>query len=115
MQFILVITLRRFQHARQREQLAHSIHQFDFETFLKAKAGFKEVDLEAAGDDYYEVFWSMLEPVFDGICQKNKMKNNDHASIDTLPRTIAHPMSGGNAPGIPPTTVAKGVFLFNGV
>jgi DNA-binding NtrC family response regulator len=46
----------------------------DFESFLKTKAGtgFKEVDLEAAGDDYYEVFWSMLEPVFDGICQKNK-------------------------------------------
>jgi two-component system nitrogen regulation response regulator GlnG len=46
----------------------------DFESFLKARpgAGFKEVDLEAAGDDYYEVFWSMLEPVFDGICQRNK-------------------------------------------
>ncbi|MBJ6724005.1 sigma-54-dependent transcriptional regulator [Geomesophilobacter sediminis] len=44
----------------------------DFESFLKAKAGFKEVDLDAAGDDYYEVFWRMLEPVFDGICQKNK-------------------------------------------
>ncbi|UFS70437.1 sigma-54 dependent transcriptional regulator [Geomonas sp. RF6] len=44
----------------------------DFESFLKAKVGFKEIDLEAAGDDYYEVFWSMLEPVFDGICQRNK-------------------------------------------
>ncbi|MCM0081689.1 sigma-54 dependent transcriptional regulator [Geomonas sp. Red32] len=45
----------------------------DFESFLKAKTpAIKEVDLEAAGDDYYEVFWSMLEPVFDGICQKNK-------------------------------------------
>lgn len=44
----------------------------DFESFLKAKAGFKEIDLEAAGDDYYEVFWRMLEPVFEGICQKNK-------------------------------------------
>lgn len=44
----------------------------DFESFLEAKAGFKEIDLDAAGDDYYAVFWSMLEPVFDGICMKNK-------------------------------------------
>ncbi|WP_243373928.1 sigma-54 dependent transcriptional regulator [Geotalea sp. SG265] len=44
----------------------------DLESFLTAKAGFKEVDLDSAGDDYYEVFWKMLEPVFDGICLKNK-------------------------------------------
>jgi DNA-binding NtrC family response regulator len=44
----------------------------DFETFLQAKTGFKEIDLESSGDDYYEVFWSMLEPVFEGICQKNR-------------------------------------------
>jgi len=44
----------------------------DLESFLQAKAGFKEVDLDSAGEDYYEVFWNMLEPVFDGICIKNK-------------------------------------------
>lgn len=44
----------------------------DFESFLQAQAGFKEIDLDAAGDDYYAVFWNMLEPVFDGICLKNK-------------------------------------------
>lgn len=44
----------------------------DFELLMSAKAGYQEVDLAAAGDDYYEVFWRMLEPVFDGICQKNK-------------------------------------------
>ncbi len=44
----------------------------DLESFLKARAGFKEIDLESAGEDYYEVFWNMLEPVFDGICVKNK-------------------------------------------
>lgn len=44
----------------------------DFESFLQAKAGFKEVDLDAAGEDYYAVFWNMLEPVFEGICVKNK-------------------------------------------
>lgn len=44
----------------------------DLESFLQAKAGFKEVDLDSAGEDYYEVFWNMLEPVFEGICIKNK-------------------------------------------
>ena len=44
----------------------------DFESFLEAKAGFKEVDLESAGEDYYAVFTNMLEPVFDNLCQKNK-------------------------------------------
>jgi len=44
----------------------------DFETILEAKAGFKEVDLESAGEDYYAVFTNMLEPVFDNLCQKNK-------------------------------------------
>ena len=44
----------------------------DLESFLTAKAGFKEVDFDCAGKDYYEVFWRMLEPVFDGICLKNK-------------------------------------------
>ena len=44
----------------------------DLESFLTAKAGFKDVDFDCAGKDYYEVFWRMLEPVFDGICLKNK-------------------------------------------
>ena len=44
----------------------------DFESFLQAKAGLKEVDLESSGEDYYSVFWNMLEPVFETICRKNK-------------------------------------------
>jgi two-component system, NtrC family, nitrogen regulation response regulator GlnG len=47
----------------------------DFESFVQTKASspsMKEINLDANGDDYYEVFWSMLEPVFDGICQRNK-------------------------------------------
>jgi two-component system, NtrC family, nitrogen regulation response regulator GlnG len=44
----------------------------DFEALLKSKPEFRELDIEASGGDYYEVFWSLLEPVFDGICQKNK-------------------------------------------
>jgi DNA-binding NtrC family response regulator len=44
----------------------------DFESLLEARSGMKEVDLDMIGDDYYTVFWSMLEPVFEGLCQKNK-------------------------------------------
>lgn len=46
----------------------------DFASFLKAKAGFREervVRQEAAADDYHKLFWSILEPVFDGLCQSN--------------------------------------------
>ena len=44
----------------------------DFESLLEAKTGMKEIDLDAAGEDYYAVFWTMLEPVFDGLCLKSK-------------------------------------------
>ncbi|MBI5657504.1 MAG: sigma-54-dependent Fis family transcriptional regulator [Geobacter sp.] len=44
----------------------------DFETLLMVKTGMKVIDFEGAGDDYYTVFWSMLEPVFEGLCLKNK-------------------------------------------
>ncbi|GAM09379.1 acetoacetate metabolism regulatory protein AtoC [Geobacter sp. OR-1] len=44
----------------------------DFEALLGAKAGMKEIDLDMIGEDYYAVFWSMLEPVFEGLCVKNK-------------------------------------------
>jgi two-component system, NtrC family, nitrogen regulation response regulator GlnG len=43
----------------------------DFESFLQTKAGFTKIDPESVGEDYYAVFWDMLEPVFDSICQKN--------------------------------------------
>lgn len=44
----------------------------DFESLLQGKAAMKEIDLDVSGDDYYTVFWSMLEPVFDGLCLKNR-------------------------------------------
>jgi len=47
----------------------------DFESFLQAKAGFAEVDLEsvdATGEDYHAVFCKILEPVFDDICSRNR-------------------------------------------
>jgi DNA-binding NtrC family response regulator len=42
----------------------------DFASQLEAKAGFREVDLELAGDDYYAVFSKMLEPMFETICKR---------------------------------------------
>jgi two-component system, NtrC family, nitrogen regulation response regulator GlnG len=44
----------------------------DFDSSVQGKTGIRDVTFDAAKDDYYDVFWSMLEPVFDGICQKNK-------------------------------------------
>lgn len=44
----------------------------DFESFLQAKVGFKEVDLEDAGEDYHAVFCKILEPRFNEICSKNR-------------------------------------------
>lgn len=44
----------------------------DFESLLEARSGMKEIDLDMIGEDYYAVFWSMLKPVFDGLCTKNK-------------------------------------------
>jgi DNA-binding NtrC family response regulator len=44
----------------------------DFETLLETKSELREIDFNADDDDYYGVFWGMLEPVFDGLCVKNK-------------------------------------------
>lgn len=44
----------------------------DFFQFLEAKAGFREVDLDKGGDDYYTVFSRILEPMFDSICARNR-------------------------------------------
>lgn len=44
----------------------------DFEGFMEARTGFREVDLETVGDDYYAVFWQMLEPLFDNIVSRNR-------------------------------------------
>lgn len=44
----------------------------DFEGFMEARTGFREVDLETVGDDYYAVFWQMLEPIFDNIVSRNR-------------------------------------------
>jgi DNA-binding NtrC family response regulator len=44
----------------------------DFDALLEARSGMKEIDLDMVGEDYYAVFWSMLEPVFEGLCAKNK-------------------------------------------
>ena len=65
----------------------------DFESFLEAKAGFKEIDLDAAGDDYYQVFTSMLEPIFEGLCQKNKGSIYDNINMGLEKALIQMSMS----------------------
>ncbi len=44
----------------------------DFGPQLNLPKGMKQVDFDSVSDDYYMVFWNMLEPVFDGICSKNR-------------------------------------------
>lgn len=68
----------------------------DFESFLEAKAGFKEIDLDAAGDDYYQVFTCMLEPIFDGLCQKNKGSIYDNVNMGLEKALIQMSMSKAN-------------------
>jgi DNA-binding NtrC family response regulator len=44
----------------------------DFASFLQGKTGKREIDLEGIVDDYYTVFWNILEPMFDRVCLKNR-------------------------------------------
>jgi two-component system, NtrC family, nitrogen regulation response regulator GlnG len=64
----------------------------DFGLFMK-DAGLKavnvKVDLKAAGDDYFETFWSILGPVFDGICQKSKGAVYESANMG-LEKALIH-------------------------
>ncbi len=68
----------------------------DFESFLEARAGFKEIDLDAAGDDYYQVFTCMLEPIFDGLCHKNKGSIYDNVNMGLEKALIQMSMSKAN-------------------
>jgi two-component system nitrogen regulation response regulator GlnG len=44
----------------------------DFESLLQPKAGGKVSYQEGNSDDYYTVFWNILEPMFERVCLKNR-------------------------------------------
>jgi DNA-binding NtrC family response regulator len=61
----------------------------DFETFLKPQGGRKEMNLEGIVDDYYSVFWNILEPMFDRVCLKNRGNVYDNVNMG-LEKALIH-------------------------
>jgi two-component system, NtrC family, nitrogen regulation response regulator GlnG len=61
----------------------------DFESFLQAKSGKNGIDLENIVDDYYTVFWNILEPMFDRVCLKNRGAVYDNINMG-LEKALIH-------------------------
>jgi len=61
----------------------------DFESFHQSKAGKKEICLEGIVDDYYTVFWNILEPMFDRVCLKNRGTVYDNINMG-LEKALIH-------------------------
>jgi two-component system nitrogen regulation response regulator GlnG len=61
----------------------------DFESFLQAKTVKKEMNLEGIVDDYYTVFWNILEPMFDRVCLKNRGAVYDNVNMG-LEKALIH-------------------------
>jgi two-component system, NtrC family, nitrogen regulation response regulator GlnG len=61
----------------------------DFAAFLQTKGGVKGMAPENIGDDYSAVFWSILEPMFDKICLKNRGTVYDNVNMG-LEKALIH-------------------------
>ena len=61
----------------------------DFESLHLSKAGKKEMCLEGIVDDYYTVFWNILEPMFDRVCLKNRGAVYDNINMG-LEKALIH-------------------------
>ena len=61
----------------------------DFESLHQSKAGKKEICLEGIVDDYYTVFWNILEPMFDRVCLKNRGTVYDNINMG-LEKALIH-------------------------
>jgi DNA-binding NtrC family response regulator len=61
----------------------------DFESLHLSKAGKKEMCLEGIVDDYYTVFWNILEPMFDRVCLKNRGTVYDNINMG-LEKALIH-------------------------
>jgi two-component system nitrogen regulation response regulator GlnG len=61
----------------------------DFLSFLRPKNGKKEINLEGIVDDYYSVFWNILEPMFDRVCLKNRGNVYDNVNMG-LEKALIH-------------------------
>jgi DNA-binding protein Fis len=61
----------------------------DFESLHQSKVGKKEICLEGIVDDYYTVFWNILEPMFDRVCLKNRGTVYDNINMG-LEKALIH-------------------------
>jgi len=61
----------------------------DFASFIQGKAGKNEINLEGIVDDYYAVFWNILEPMFDRVCLKNRGAVYDNINMG-LEKALIH-------------------------
>jgi len=61
----------------------------DFESFLRAKNVKKEMNPGGVVDDYYTVFWNILEPMFDRVCLKNRGAVYDNVNMG-LEKALIH-------------------------
>jgi DNA-binding NtrC family response regulator len=61
----------------------------DFDSFLKPKGARSEICLEGIVDDYYSVFWNILEPIFDRVCLKNRGTVYDNVNMG-LEKALIH-------------------------
>jgi len=61
----------------------------DFAAFLPAGLGKKELNMEGVVDDYYTVFWNILEPMFDRVCLKNRGAVYDNINMG-LEKALIH-------------------------
>jgi two-component system nitrogen regulation response regulator GlnG len=61
----------------------------DFESLQQSKVGKKAICLEGIVDDYYTVFWNILEPMFDRVCLKNRGTVYDNINMG-LEKALIH-------------------------
>jgi two-component system nitrogen regulation response regulator GlnG len=61
----------------------------DFESFLNPGRGKLEIDLDGIVDDYYTVFWNILEPMFERVCLKNRGNVYDNVNMG-LEKALIH-------------------------
>ena len=61
----------------------------DFAALIQGVAGKKEIDLDGIVDDYYTVFWNILEPMFDRVCLKNRGNVYDNINMG-LEKALIH-------------------------
>jgi two-component system nitrogen regulation response regulator GlnG len=61
----------------------------DFDSLMRPVNGKMEINLDGIVDDYYTVFWNILEPMFDRVCLKNRGNVYDNVNMG-LEKALIH-------------------------